>query len=52
MLENKNDFTQGSIASKLIKFMVPILGALVLQAMYGAVFKRLCTGGGCNGNPV
>ena len=37
MLENKNDFTQGSIASKLIKFMIPILGALVLQAMYGAV---------------
>ena len=37
MLENKNDFTQGSIASKLIKFMVPILGALILQAMYGAV---------------
>ena len=37
MLENKNDFTQGSIASKLIKFMIPILGALILQAMYGAV---------------
>lgn len=37
MLENKNDFTQGNIASKLIKFMIPILGALVLQAMYGAV---------------
>lgn len=31
------DFTQGSIAKKLIKFMIPILGALVLQAMYGAV---------------
>ncbi|MCI8327180.1 MAG: MATE family efflux transporter [Lachnospiraceae bacterium] len=31
------DFTQGSIAKKLIRFMVPILGALVLQAMYGAV---------------
>ncbi len=37
MLENKNDFTQGNIASKLIKFMIPILGALILQAMYGAV---------------
>ena len=37
MLENKNDFTQGSIAPKLIKFMIPILGALILQAMYGAV---------------
>lgn len=32
-----DDFTSGSILQKLIKFMVPILGALVLQAMYGAV---------------
>ena len=31
------DFTQGSIFKKLIKFMIPILGALILQAMYGAV---------------
>lgn len=37
MLENKNDFTQGSIVSKLLRFMIPILGALILQAMYGAV---------------
>lgn len=39
MEKNKlsDDFTQGSIAGKLIKFMVPILGALILQAMYGAV---------------
>ena len=37
MTENKNDFTQGSIVSKLLRFMVPIFGALVLQAMYGAV---------------
>ena len=37
MVENKNDFTQGSIISKLLRFMVPIFGALVLQAMYGAV---------------
>ncbi|MDE5931419.1 MAG: MATE family efflux transporter [Lachnospiraceae bacterium] len=37
MTENKNDFTQGSIVSKLLRFMLPILGALVLQAMYGAV---------------
>lgn len=36
-MENKNDFTQGSIISKLLKFMIPILGALILQAMYGAV---------------
>lgn len=32
-----NDFTEGSIAQKLIRFMIPILGALILQAMYGAV---------------
>ncbi|MCH5269162.1 MAG: MATE family efflux transporter [Lachnospiraceae bacterium] len=40
-VEEKNrlsdDFTQGSILGKLIKFMLPILGALILQAMYGAV---------------
>ena len=37
MAENKNDFTQGNILTKMLKFMMPILGALVLQAMYGAV---------------
>ena len=37
MEERKNDFTQGNIAIKLLKFMLPVLGALVLQAMYGAV---------------
>lgn len=31
------DFTQGSIPKKLISFMIPILGALILQAAYGAV---------------
>lgn len=31
------DFTQGSILKKLLWFMVPILGALILQAAYGAV---------------
>ncbi len=31
------DFTQGSILKKLSVFMLPILGALVLQAAYGAV---------------
>ena len=31
------DFTQGSILKKLLRFMVPILGALILQAAYGAV---------------
>ena len=34
---SKSDFTQGSIIKKLISFMVPILGALILQAAYGAV---------------
>ncbi len=37
MTEKANDFTQGSIVGKMIRFMVPILGALILQAMYGAV---------------
>jgi len=35
--ENKSDFTQGSIVVKLLQFMIPVLGALILQAMYGAV---------------
>lgn len=34
---SKSDFTQGSILGKLLPFMVPILGALILQAAYGAV---------------
>lgn len=34
---NNQDFTQGSIIKKLLIFMVPILGALILQAMYSAV---------------
>lgn len=33
----KSDFTSGSIFSKLVRFMIPILSALILQAMYGAV---------------
>ena len=37
MTNAKNDFTQGSILKKLALFMLPILGALVLQAAYGAV---------------
>ena len=28
-----DDFTQGGIAGKLIRFMIPVLGALILQAM-------------------
>lgn len=34
---DKTDFTQGSILKKLFWFMLPILGALILQAAYGAV---------------
>lgn len=37
MTKQKTDFTQGSILKKLFWFMVPILGALILQAAYGAV---------------
>ena len=37
MNNSKSDFTQGSILGKLLPFMMPILGALVLQAAYGAV---------------
>ncbi len=36
-MNDKADFTQGSILKKLFWFMLPILGALVLQAAYGAV---------------
>ena len=37
MTNDKADFTQGNILKKLIAFMMPILGALILQAAYGAV---------------
>lgn len=38
LLKNdKTDFAQGRILPKLAFFMLPILGALVLQAAYGAV---------------
>ena len=37
MSDSKSDFTKGSILGKMLPFMVPILGALVLQAAYGAV---------------
>lgn len=37
MTKQKADFTQGSILKKLFWFMVSILGALILQAAYGAV---------------
>jgi len=37
MDNNADNFTTGSIPKKLLKFMIPIFGALTLQAMYGAV---------------
>lgn len=37
MGSEKTDFTKGSILKKLFWFMLPVLGALVLQAAYGAV---------------
>ena len=37
MTSNQSDFTEGSILKKLIAFMFPVLGALILQAAYGAV---------------
>ena len=37
MTNDKADFTQGSILKKLVAFMMPVLGALILQAAYGAV---------------
>lgn len=36
-MNDRVDFTQGSILKKLFWFMLPVLGALVLQAAYGAV---------------
>lgn len=37
MKSDKTDFTQGSILKKLVAFMMPVLGALILQAAYGAI---------------
>lgn len=37
MTNDKADFTQGNILKKLVAFMMPVLGALILQAAYGAV---------------
>ena len=37
MINDRADFTQGNILKKLVAFMMPILGALILQAAYGAV---------------
>ncbi len=36
-MNDRQDFTTGSIPKKMLRFMLPILGALILQAMYSAV---------------
>ena len=36
-METQKSFTQGPILSALLKFALPVLLALLLQAMYGAV---------------
>jgi len=36
-MENKNSFTHGGILAPLIRFTFPVLFALILQSMYGAV---------------
>lgn len=36
-MNHKQNFTEGSIFGKMLQFMLPILGAQILQAMYGAV---------------
>lgn len=36
-MENKKDFTKGKILTPLLKFAIPVMFALFLQAMYGAV---------------
>lgn len=36
-MQQESSFTTGRILPKLLRFSLPILGALILQAMYGAV---------------
>ena len=36
-MENKNSFTHGGILAPLVRFTFPVLFALILQSMYGAV---------------
>ena len=38
-MENTNHFTRGKVLSPLIRFALPILFAIFLQTMYGAVDK-------------
>lgn len=36
-MKEKNNFLEGSVFKGLIRFAIPVLGALILQAAYGAV---------------
>ena len=36
-MDKRSDFTQGAILPKLLRFALPVLGAMILQVMYGAV---------------
>ncbi len=36
-MQNTPSFTRGPILSTLLRFAIPVLGAMILQAMYGAV---------------
>lgn len=51
--EDRNNFTTGSIPKKMLRFMLPIFGSLVLQAMYGAgdlpVYRDQCHSLLCHG---
>ena len=39
-MKKQHDFTQGPILPALLKFALPVLLALLLQAMYGAVGRE------------
>ena len=36
-MQTESNFTRGKILAPLLRFAIPVLGALILQAMYGAV---------------
>ena len=39
MAADKTDFTQGSILKKMVAFMIPILGALILRLRFQGILK-------------
>ena len=41
MTNDKADFTQGSILKKLVAFMMPVLGALILQAELAEMVPKM-----------